>query len=416
VKDDGPEFDLGSLPEEIAEVQRSAVDSPGRLRHTRARLLVSLQNRRATARRRVRAWPLAVAAALAIAAAAITAFILVRERNLHFEVGDAGDRGEAGALVRAPVNAALPVRFSDGTLLSAGPGSGLKIAEVRAQGAVVVLEHGTLEASVVHRESSRWRVQAGPYAVVVTGTRFVVRWNASERSFAVQLHEGSVTVFGPTFGDQGRPLAAGQSLEAIDRAPVAHAPSAHVAAAASVPPGGGKPSTPSTPARAAPSSAVAPAEAAKPSWRDLALAGQHRLAFVAAEAEGFAAICGAASPADLLLLGNTARFAQEPRRAREAFSALRARKDGRYQRAVAAFELGRLAHDQFRAYSEAASWFERYLAEEPDGALVREAAGRLVEARHKAGDRAGARRAAQVYRERYPDGPHDKLARALLGP
>jgi TolA-binding protein len=411
------ELDLERFAAHVAEVQRPTVDNAFLLRRARSRLAVSLQDR-AVAERPRRRWPLlGAAAAAAIFGAMMLVLLLRTPEALTFEVGRAPLAGTAGAILRSPERAPLPMRFSDGSSFSAAAGSELEVAELRAEGAVVQLRRGSLEATVVHRAQSRWRVQAGPYTVAVIGTRFSVKWEPSSRSFALDLHEGMVTVFGPALGGQGRRVKTGEHLElgpAPSLAPAAAAPLApdlvpSVAAAPRAPH-----AAPST--RAEAPSGAERATPTRPSWKELATAGQHRAAFTAAEAEGLDLILARASVGDLLLLGNTARFAQQPRQAEQAFRAARGRKDGPHQRAVAAFELGRLAHDQSSAYSSAATWFERYLSEEPHGALAREAAGRLVEARHRAGQADAARQAARHYLELYPDGPYAKLARALTVP
>ena len=64
--------------------------------------------------------------------------------------------------------------------------------------------------------------------------------------------------------------------------------------------------------------------------------------------------------------------------------------------------------------ARAASLYERYLAEQPGGEFAAEAAGRLVEARDRMGDAAGARRAAERYLAAYPDGSHAAYARRVL--
>jgi TolA-binding protein len=115
-------------------------------------------------------------------------------------------------------------------------------------------------------------------------------------------------------------------------------------------------------------------------------------------------------------LGDVARLAKSPARARAAYEALRRRAPGSDAAAVAAFELGRLAFDEARAYDEARRWFAAYVGERPRGALAQEALGRLVEAHQRAGDRAAARDAARTYLARFPDGPHARLAAELSGP
>ncbi|MEZ4313043.1 MAG: hypothetical protein R3F14_33895 [Polyangiaceae bacterium] len=55
------------------------------------------------------------------------------------------------------------MEFSDGTRLRIGPESTVRVATVGAEGSRIVLESGTLEAAVVHREQTRWFVDSGPF-------------------------------------------------------------------------------------------------------------------------------------------------------------------------------------------------------------------------------------------------------------
>jgi TolA-binding protein len=115
-----------------------------------------------------------------------------------------------------------------------------------------------------------------------------------------------------------------------------------------------------------------------------------------------------------LQLGDGARLSGNPARAKQALMRLRNAFPGDSRRAAAAFALGKVAFDQTRSYAEAAEWFSTSIREQPGGSLSREAAGRLIEARKRSGDEAGARRAAEAYLARYPEGPHADLARALV--
>jgi TolA-binding protein len=150
------------------------------------------------------------------------------------------------------------------------------------------------------------------------------------------------------------------------------------------------------------------------SWKRLALDQQYTEALAAAEADGFDATCRAASAADLLLLGNSARFAGSPARAERAFRFARSRFAGTHEASMASFFLGRIAYDQRGNPGEAAHWFQSYLREEPAGGLAREAAGRLIEAERARGDSAATLAAAQSYLQKYPSGPHADLARGVL--
>jgi TolA-binding protein len=109
-----------------------------------------------------------------------------------------------------------------------------------------------------------------------------------------------------------------------------------------------------------------------------------------------ARLSGNAEPAAAALLELRKRFPNDPRCG------------------AAAFLLGKISFDQTRDYAAAARWFSTSLREQPSGSLAREASGRLIEALSRSGDSAGARRAAQEYLLRYPDGPHANLAHSLL--
>ena len=78
------------------------------------------------------------------------------------------------------------------------------------------------------------------------------------------------------------------------------------------------------------------------------------------------------------------------------------------------FSLGRIAFERRGAYPEAVRWFSVYLAELPQGPLMGDAVGRLMEARQRAGDRTGARADAARYLQRFPEGPYAPEARAML--
>ena len=141
--------------------------------------------------------------------------------------------------------------------------------------------------------------------------------------------------------------------------------------------------------------------------------GRHREALDAAEAAGFSSECAKASAADLVALGDAARYTGRLDLAGEAYRAVRARFPGHERAAVAAFAMGRIAFDQRADFPDAARWFRTYLAEQPGGRLDRDALGRLMESLSRLGDTGGARSEATRYLERYPTGPHAEMARRL---
>ena len=402
-------FDWEALRSDVADVQRPVAEDTELLRRERARLLLVARGvpRRVPARRWAKVWP--VLAAAALLALTLGGLAFLREAPLSFRAGSASGSGQLGAPLVANASSPLPVQFSDGTLISLGPAAHARVLRTNPRGADVVLEQGTLSLAVVHYSGAQWHIGAGPFSVLVTGTKFDVAWNAAERTFTLALHEGSVLVSGPTLGATGRRVSPGESLRvAVDAA----------TATASAPNSSASAETAAAAAPAADAPDVAPkstkSSAGLGAWKPLALEQRYAEALAAAEADGFDATCRTASAPDLVLLGNAARFTGATARAEHAFRLARARFAGTHQASMAAFFLGRIAYDQLGNRREAVHWFQSYLQEEPAGGLAREAAGRLLEAERALGDQAAARASAQAYLQKYPSGPHAGLARNVL--
>jgi ferric-dicitrate binding protein FerR (iron transport regulator) len=168
---------------------------------------------RARARRRRRAL-LPALAGLSLAALAL--FLLVRDRSVRYLVEGApvgvGGRVETAAGQRATF------RFSDGTSIGLAGGSAGRVTARARDGANFAVERGRVSFDVAHRHRARWVVSAGPFEILVTGTRFEVDWSAEQgHALEIDLHAGSVTVRGALAG-AGIALHAGQRLvAALDR-------------------------------------------------------------------------------------------------------------------------------------------------------------------------------------------------------
>lgn len=361
--------------------------------------------------RRIRLVPTFAAAAVAASVAFVVAFFVARagRNDLSFEV--AGRAGQAGTSLTAQAGAPLPLRFSDGSVLVFQPGAQARVARLSDNGAELLLDSGRLVADVRHTGQARWSVTAGPFLVRVTGTRFEATWSRPESALTVAMFEGSVVVEGPALG-RGLTLRGGESLEVGISSPpvVTRTRSAPTGPApeASAPSERPEPAPPATA-----ETAVSANVHAQASWSDLASNRRYADALVAAEREGFSRLCRQLDASGLLTLGDAARYASSPGRARQAFESL-VRRFPRDQRSHdALFALGRL-ESEAGAPASAATWFERYLATARNPPLAEEAAGRLVEIYDQEGDAEAAARAAKGYLDRHPDGPRAARARKVL--
>lgn len=352
--------------------------------------------------------------------------------KLTFVVGDNdGPRpGAAGAFLAASPASEMPLTFSDGSKVRLAPSARARVTEVLHSGARVLVESGDIHVSVVHRDDTKWWVEAGPFEVRVTGTKFDVHWDPEVTGLVVRLEEGAVYVRGcDLLGDEGRLLHAGEQLEVSCKDRVQHVrpidstvkpvPTAKEGESlTTISPSElakpqARPATSSAPELAARADKPVVATALPSNAMDLARHGSHVEAIMAAEASGFASTCDSVSGPELLVLADSARYAGRFERAIEALEAARRRFPGTDAAATAAFELGRIAMDVRRDLAGGGDQFETYLRERPNGNLAREALGRALEARQRAGDNVRADPLASRYLAAYPDGPFAKLARKV---
>ena len=371
-----------------------------------------------------------------LAACAAAAFIYLHPRAISYAVAGKGE-GEIGAPLAAPASAPLELRFSDGSAVTLPPRATAHVDALERDGATVAIEEGTLEVSVIHRAHTHWQVQAGDYRIQVTGTRFAAGWDRGSRALTVTMHEGSVLVSGPGLkepvrvvtGQRLRASASGADLDLENAAaPTVEAEPQPASATA-----GGPARRDSEPALAPPPTEIAPpterasaprarhveavaAHAGTPSggdWRIQAARAEYRQALAAAVLEGWRAECARLGADDLVLLGDVARLAGDFDRADEAYRSAR-RRFPEADRPI--YALGLIAFEGRHNYKMAGDLFASYLRSFPRGPLAREAAGRLIESRLKAGDDTEARRAAAAYLHDFPGGPHASLARRTVGP
>lgn len=324
-----------------------------------------------------------------------------------------------GDTVLAPASASLPVDFSDGSSVVLAPSSLATIADLRRHGAELTLATGDAEVHVVHRRHTDWLLNAGPFRVRVTGTRFALHYDPSSDALELSMTEGSVVVSGCDLGEQGRKVVAHETLRASCR-PLptateseASVPEPTAAAEPVLQPVVEVSSGHATRRESSGSRVGAAVVASDPEWLTLAQSGEYSDAY-AQLGPIFEHELTLRGPDELTLMADVARLSGHWDRAEHAYRTLRSRFASTSRAASAAFSLARLAFDQRQSYPDAARWFQVYLDEEPSGPFAREALGRRVEALHRAGDTRAARSEAARYLQLYPSGPHARAVRDLL--
>jgi TolA-binding protein len=385
-------------------------------------------------RRRRIVWSLRIVPALALVA--ILAFLWLNRANHGTWANDAmlelaGDAALDEGRWLQVTDQPLKLWFADRSELRLERRSIARFVPGSRSEARLTLESGDVYARIEPAASTgrSWSFNAGPYRISVIGTELSIGWSTEKNLLSVHVLHGRVQVRGGPLEPSGLLLGSGDrlavrqghievhrgadSIKELTEAP--SAPSAHRSDLA--------PKAPSDPvlkrdsarseATASASAKPAASAGASASWRELARKGDYRQALTSAESEGFESLIERLDATDLALLADSARLGGKPARARQALLTLRRRFPSVGAAQVGAFRLGRLAFSE-RNYAEAATWFDAYLRAAPSGPLAAEAAGRLIEARARAGNRSGAEAAARDYLRRFPGGPYEPLARALL--
>jgi transmembrane sensor len=402
------EAKLTQLGERIREALAAEATPSPDLRAARAGFLerVAVRNSSASAQtwssrgtaRRLR-WLFLVGAAASGAAG-----ILIWQRlPISFQVGVAATPGRMGDLVEATV--ATPLRFSEGSSLLLQQGSKMRVLSSEPKGARVLIENGAVDVAITHvaGAKARWSFEAGPFRVLVTGTRFKMVFHPEDLSLNLATQEGQVVVTAPCL-KAPKPVSAGESLDLSCMPKVE--PETQLAMLSDL--------VPTVPVddKAAAGRRVPARNGAN--WRDLLGAGHLAAGLHAAERANFDQVCQVANPKELLALADAARLFGRAARAVTALRVLRFRFPASADAATAAFSLGRIAFERQRNYADAVRWFATYLREQPAGPLMGDSVGRLMEARLRSGDEMGARKDAEQYLRRFPEGPYASEARGIL--
>lgn len=345
--------------------------------------------------------------------------------------GDVGidSRGPGGEILWAPTGG-VRLSFSDGSGIGMHPSARLAVVGLKARGSDIRLLDGTVDVDVRHRAGATWTFEAGPYAVHVTGTSFVLGWNAAQRRLELRMRSGLISLAGPT-GVAPRAVKGGESvfLDASggswapstpeDRRPAGSAVSGVAAAARSprLSPAGG--AAASLRARLG-SSGDRDQRATRLSrghadWTALLARGEFDTIVEQAKASGSDEILAVDTAASLAALADAARYTHHADLARRALLAVRARFPATDRARDAAFFLARLSETTGRDPHEALSWYGRYLGAAPGGSYEEEALGREMILFRRSDERSShARDVARRYVSAYPHGIYASAAAGLL--
>lgn len=298
----------------------------------------------------------------------------------------------------------LEVRFSEGSVITVLPETGVRVLDTKPQGVNLSIERGIVRCNIRHRANTDWTVKAGPFDIRVTGTRFEAEWVPTTSHFELTLEEGSVEVTGPHVSGTQRVVKGERFTVEVNRGEkslvglgLVPAPSAQVTSV-------------ELPV-AQPDIAEPIVRSATVDWSTLAKAGKYREALSIVDRLGFDVVLQRSDAATARLLADASRMGGKPKQAQQAFLFLRERL---HVKAETAFVLGKISADQLNTPAQAYRWFDTYLREQPKGPLREQALGRSLEL-SKYAPRNQLLANAREYLTAFPSGAHAPLARKTLG-
>lgn len=389
---------------------------------------VAARVRRRRARARSRGFILAAAGcALVVGGAAFWARARFADRPsdpITYSV-NGGPPGSAVSVSLATLVAKdADLAFSDGTHVRMAADARGRVVELGRHGGRVALDDGKAHVQVMHRPGASWLFEAGPFLVHVHGTAFSVAWTARESRFDLQMESGVVSVSGPLSGGE-IVLRAGETLSVRLREHDANTEVAGTVARVDNMSPRPQPEPqrpllpPSRPEAAAVSSeprATAPGRSRRShSWADELSEGHVAAIIGDARRRGITSVLEGSDSEELAALADAARYQREHVLARQVLLAQRRRFPRSVRAAEASFLLGRLADDSPGDVAPAVGWYDRYLAEAPDGAYASEALGRKMMVLERAHRRSAATAVAADYLHRFPVGTYARAAEAIVG-
>jgi transmembrane sensor len=301
------------------------------------------------------------------------------------------DGSEPGAVRLPAASGPTTLVFADRSTVVVDPGTSMKPTLNTGRDFTLRLARGRLRLEVKPGGPRRWRVDCDYLRVEVVGTSFTVA--RDHEGVKVSVFEGKVALSGPDLEPGGRRLAALQQ--------------AFIADPAREPAVAEKPVEPEDEPRVASTAG----EASDSSWRRYAEQGNHATAFAELGEEGIRTEASEASPHDLMLLADVARLSGHPRQAVKPLEKLLAQHESSPQAPLAAFILGRLELDALSRPARAVDALLKARMLGVPESLEQSVSYRLVQAYARAGRATDARREADYYIERFPNGRFTSLVK-----
>ena len=287
--------------------------------------------------------------------------------------------------------------LSDGSHIRLSPGSRVEPLSSSGGAFSAIVTRGRAEFDVRPGGPRHWVIECGLATVEVMGTGFTCE--RSPGRLRVMVHHGIVLVRGDRVPDRARRLVAGERLDLIEDAPF---PTPVATDHLDLP-------APTTPTVRPPT-----VRATANTWKNLARNGHPEEAFNALGMEGLRRETKRLGVADLLALADVARLSGHPAEAVRPLERILDEFARDPQAPLAAFALGRLELDALGHARAAAAAFTKALVLGIPHGLREDTRARLVEALARGGDTAGATRAAEAYRQEFPDGRHGRAIEGWL--
>lgn len=118
-----------------------------------------------------------------------------------------------GRWVVAPASEPRVVRLTDGSSVTVGPNSRLRVVGTNRRGGTFTLESGSVELHVAGSRVTEYQVGAGPFTITMVEGRAQVAWDPMNELLVIEVRSGYAIIAGCQF-ESGRSLAAGRELEA----------------------------------------------------------------------------------------------------------------------------------------------------------------------------------------------------------